>query len=555
MSRIERVRARCVGPPVERHTWSHDLPPQFMTCIIVQVSTDDGQEGSGRCGTRPSFDFDRYTAEAMRHLLPLLVGKDPLGREAILHEMRPRVFPLPAGRLPPSRSRSSTLPRRMRASPSTGSSAAPATASPAYASPPLLASVPAYLDFVAECVEGGFRAIKFHTWCDLARDLELARAVRREHPGSGMDFMLDVENNYTREEAMRAGRELADLGFRWFEAPLPDHDLEGYRALTSELSIPILRPATGSRTSRSLARRSDPDLGRRAHRRHHDGRHRPGPGGRGPRAIRGARLRDHVLGLLTSPRAANFHLMLALDNCTFFEQAMPYEAFRVRDGRRDPPPDRTASSPPPSVPASACGWTGRRWRRPPSMRWKHRKPEPPGRARAGSRPGGDSKSVWSLAVLHPDSLPEPEVPLRPRFPAARPAARKRYDTVRAATRHGETLMARRVIHDFVIPARTGPRRRGDEGPGPSHPPRPRTGRSVTAQFFNLHDRREAFHVGQSWALNVMLGHGNGKSFKYFYSKPPRENVMLEVGRGYGWRALVEHGRAVQPAAARAAGRG
>ena len=47
-------------------------------------------------------------------------------------------------------------------------------------------------------------------------------------------------------------------------------------------------------------------------------------------------------------------------------------------------------------------------------------------------------------------------------------------------------------------------------------------------FFNAHDRREVFHVGQSWALNVLLGTGNAKSFRHFYSKPPRENVMLTV---------------------------
>jgi hypothetical protein len=47
-------------------------------------------------------------------------------------------------------------------------------------------------------------------------------------------------------------------------------------------------------------------------------------------------------------------------------------------------------------------------------------------------------------------------------------------------------------------------------------------------FFNAQDHREVFHVGQSWALNVMLGTGNAKSFQHFYSKPPRENVMLTV---------------------------
>jgi uncharacterized protein YcgI (DUF1989 family) len=47
-------------------------------------------------------------------------------------------------------------------------------------------------------------------------------------------------------------------------------------------------------------------------------------------------------------------------------------------------------------------------------------------------------------------------------------------------------------------------------------------------FFSADDPRESFHVGQTWALNVLLGTGTGKSFRHFYSKPPRENVMLTV---------------------------
>ncbi len=47
-------------------------------------------------------------------------------------------------------------------------------------------------------------------------------------------------------------------------------------------------------------------------------------------------------------------------------------------------------------------------------------------------------------------------------------------------------------------------------------------------FYNANDRREWFHVGQSWATNVICGTGTAKSFKHFYSKPPRENVMLTV---------------------------
>mgnify|MGYP001445823734 CR=1 FL=1 len=43
------------------------------------------------------FEYDKYTAESLRHLLPILIGKDPLNREEILYDIRPRVFPQPPG--------------------------------------------------------------------------------------------------------------------------------------------------------------------------------------------------------------------------------------------------------------------------------------------------------------------------------------------------------------------------------------------------------------------------------------------------------------------------
>ena len=47
-------------------------------------------------------------------------------------------------------------------------------------------------------------------------------------------------------------------------------------------------------------------------------------------------------------------------------------------------------------------------------------------------------------------------------------------------------------------------------------------------FYNANDYKEWFHAGQSWALNQFLDTGHARSFRHFYSKPPRENVMLTV---------------------------
>jgi uncharacterized protein YcgI (DUF1989 family) len=91
----------------------------------------------------------------------------------------------------------------------------------------------------------------------------------------------------------------------------------------------------------------------------------------------------------------------------------------------------------------------------------------------------------------------------------------------------------RVLEEIVIPAREGRAcvvRRGQtlrihqiEG-----------GQVGDCAFFNANDHRESFHVGQTWAINVILGTGTGKQFRHFYSKPPRENVMLTtVADTYG----------------------
>jgi len=55
---------------------------------------------------------------------------------------------------------------------------------------------------------------------------------------------------------------------------------------------------------------------------------------------------------------------------------------------------------------------------------------------------------------------------------------------------------------------------------------PRGGQVGDCAFFNANDTKEVFHCGQSWSLNQMAGTGNSRAFQHFWSKPPRENIML-----------------------------
>ena len=45
--KIDRVEVLAVAPQVQRVTWSHDLPEQYMTNTLVRIETDDGVEGIG----------------------------------------------------------------------------------------------------------------------------------------------------------------------------------------------------------------------------------------------------------------------------------------------------------------------------------------------------------------------------------------------------------------------------------------------------------------------------------------------------------------------------
>ncbi len=325
--KIERVEVRAVAPQVQRFTWSHDLPDQFSTNTIVRIFTDAGVEGVGGAWNATSFDYDRYTAETLRHLAPILVGRDPLDRESLRRDLWPRVFPIPAQALAAIDIALWDLAGKASGQPLYKLMGPVRDRIRSYASTPMLDDIPAYLDFVETLLEQGFTAVKFHTWCVPEQDVSLARAVRQRHTGGDVEFMLDAENNYDRESALWVAKELESLGFAWFEAPLPDYDLEGYRTLAQEVEMPVLPSGNWIMDLSTF-----------------EGAVKDG-------CWRAARTDALILGGVTPLRkavgitraegvnceimswgfslnsTANLHVMLTTDNCSYFEQTMPYEPY------------------------------------------------------------------------------------------------------------------------------------------------------------------------------------------------------------------------------------
>jgi L-alanine-DL-glutamate epimerase-like enolase superfamily enzyme len=237
---IERIEVSAVGPAVALQSWASELPPQHATLTIVRVFDEDGAEGVGATPSYSTGRFDRAVLESLRLIAPLVAGKDAGLREGIWHGLDDLTLPV----LPGARSALDIalwdLVARRSGLPLYRLLGGARERLPAYASTPMLADAQAYVEFVAEVRAQGFRAVKFHAWCEPERDLEMLRAVHAAHGDAGIAFMHDGEQRYDRRSAMLVGRELDAMGFAWLEAPLVDLDLDGYRDLRRQVGVPIL---------------------------------------------------------------------------------------------------------------------------------------------------------------------------------------------------------------------------------------------------------------------------------------------------------------------------
>jgi L-alanine-DL-glutamate epimerase-like enolase superfamily enzyme len=324
---IERVQVYAVGPETKRYTWATDHTEQFVTNTIARITTKGGLEGIGGAMSMSEFGFSAGVAETMRVMAPRLIGASPLDRESIWYRLRPS-FDLPLA--PQVNSIIDIalwdLVAKHEGLPLHQMLGGPRSKILSYASTPLLHTAEAYVDYVAVLQEQGFKAIKFHCWCEYDLDLAMARAVHARFGDSGIRFMLDVEQRYSREEALRAGQELSELDYAWFEAPLPDFDLAGYRELKRAVKVPIIAAGNWILDARLIEEVIRMDCWT------HVRVDTTVAGGVTPMQKIMAVAQSHGMNVeiqswgYTLSQAANLHLMLAHENCTYFEQAMPCEA-------------------------------------------------------------------------------------------------------------------------------------------------------------------------------------------------------------------------------------
>ena len=325
---IDRIEVYAVGPEVARYRWVWNMAEQFMTNTVIRVFTKGGLEGIAGAISFSEYGFSSAVAETLRRMAPDLLGQTALEREALWYRMRRLDFPT----APQAQSLMDIalwdLAAKHANLPLYQFLGGARSKVLSYASTPLLEQTENYVEAVAKLKAQGFKAIKFHCWCDPRKDMEMVRAVKARYGSdASLRFMLDVEMRYTPTDAYRVAKELEELDYEWFEAPLLDTELRGYQELRRRVNVPII-PAGNWLLAPGLIEAAI-QLGCWSSARIDTtivGGFTPARKIMALAAANSMNVEVQCWGY-TLTQAANLHLMLAYDNCTYFEQAVPVEPY------------------------------------------------------------------------------------------------------------------------------------------------------------------------------------------------------------------------------------
>jgi L-alanine-DL-glutamate epimerase-like enolase superfamily enzyme len=341
MVEITRIEVRAIAPEVDRFRYTARSRDVFTTTTLVRISDGSGAIGVAAYDSDSFGSWDLSPLETLRTIVPRLIGIDAGDRElvrSIVTEDGTSPF-APAARsaidiaLWDLSARRTGHPLREELG-----GRADATTLPAYASLALHEDEDAYLGSIAQLVATGFTAVKLHAWGDPERDAGLLHAVRRRFPG--LTLMHDAEGRYERAGAETVARACSEVGARWFEAPLPDLDLGGYRWLRGRVpGLPVLAAGDALWDARLIAEvlRDPPWDALRF-----DVSFAGGPTAAGDlmRVAADAGLDVELISYgHTLIQSVNLHVALAFDRTSFFEQAVPPQPFEhgvVNPIRTDP---------------------------------------------------------------------------------------------------------------------------------------------------------------------------------------------------------------------------
>ena len=107
-----------------------------------------------------------------------------------------------------------------------------------------------YRRSVNDAMEQGYRAVKIKVGRGTIEDDERRIRAALDITGKGKRVMVDANQVFNRNDALRRGRLYQQMNCFWYEEPLPPHEMEGYAVLAKELDIRI---ATGENLATKYA--------------------------------------------------------------------------------------------------------------------------------------------------------------------------------------------------------------------------------------------------------------------------------------------------------------
>ena len=212
---------------------------------IVKITDSDGLTGVGYSYTIGTGGHSVVELIA-RHLGPLLIGEDPARMEALWKKLFLSTHATAVGAITSLalaaidtalwdlKCRRADLPLHIMAG-------GAQQAVPLYSTEGgwLHIETEALVDDALAVKEKGFSGAKIKVGRPhVAEDMERLAAVR-EAVGPAFDIMVDANQAFTVDEALRRARHFERLDIAWFEEPLPAEDLAGHIRLSESTSLPV----------------------------------------------------------------------------------------------------------------------------------------------------------------------------------------------------------------------------------------------------------------------------------------------------------------------------
>ncbi|MEM8853743.1 MAG: mandelate racemase/muconate lactonizing enzyme family protein [Pseudomonadota bacterium] len=241
---------------VRSHLLRYDLPEELgysqqyyttRSAHLVEVATDDGLTGWGECfGPGPVARANATIVEEV--IAPLIVGRNPLHREVLWHDVYNRLRDhgqkgMPIQALSGVDIALWDLAGKIHGVPIATLLGGPFREDiPVYGYGMMLKRrdnlAEAFAEEARTLQAAGFRALKMKVGLGPAADIGLVEAVRHALSDETR-LMVDANHAYHTADAFAVGRALERLGVYWFEEPVAPEDLDGYRELRAGLSVNI----------------------------------------------------------------------------------------------------------------------------------------------------------------------------------------------------------------------------------------------------------------------------------------------------------------------------